>query len=94
MTQSLILAAGALVGSLAKAWVSTEQNNFGRQSAIDVGIGVAVGILYPLFPVVPLPETANWLQQGTLMAVISYFSSDLVGNVLLKLGVKKPEAGK
>jgi hypothetical protein len=87
MNPSVAYGIAGLVGSALKAFVSTDQANFSKKSIADVVIGAAVGILYPLVPFVPIPETANLLQQAVMIGVISYFSSDLLTGVLSKLGV-------
>lgn len=87
MNVSLAFGIAGLVGSGLKAWVSNDQASFSKKSVADVLIGGAVGILYPLVPFVPIPETANLLQQSALIGVISYFSSDLITNILTKFGI-------
>ena len=88
MNATIAFAIAGLVAAALKAFVSADQATLSRKSVADVLIGGAVGILYPLFPVVPLPETANLLQQAVLVGVLSYFSSDLLQGILGKLGVK------
>ena len=89
MSPTLAYGLAGLIGSGLKAWVSNDQLSWSKKSAADVLIGGAVGVLYPLFPLVPLPETANLLQQGAIIGIISYFSSDLITNVLTKFGITK-----
>lgn len=89
MNVSLVYGIAGLVGSALKAWVSNDQASFSKKSLADILIGGAVGVLYPLFPLIPLPEGANLLQQGAIIGVISYFSSDLITNVMTKFGITK-----
>jgi VIT1/CCC1 family predicted Fe2+/Mn2+ transporter len=87
MIPSIAYGIAGLIGSGLKAFVSTDQANISKKSVADVVIGGAVGILYPLFPFVPIPDTASLLQQAVMIGVISYFSSDLVTGILSKLGI-------
>lgn len=87
MNVSLVFGLAGLIGSALKAWVSNDQASFSKKSVADVAIGAAVGILYPLFPVIPLPESASLIQQGAVIGLVSYFSSDLITNVMTKLGI-------
>jgi hypothetical protein len=87
MNVSIAYGIAGLVGSALKAWVSNDQASFSKKSLADVLIGGAVGILYPLFPFVPMPDGASLLQQSALIGVVSYFSSDLITNVMTKLGI-------
>lgn len=87
MNVSLAFGVAGLIASGLKAFVSTDQANISKKSIADVVIGGAVGVLYPLFPVIPIPETASVLQQAVLVGVVSYFSSDLLTGILAKLGV-------
>lgn len=87
MVPSLAYGIAGLIGSGLKAWVSNDQASFSKKSLADVLIGGAVGILYPLMPFVPFPEGATLLQQSAMIGVISYFSSDLITNVMTKFGI-------
>ncbi len=87
MNVSLAYGIAGLIGSGLKAWVSNDQASLSKKSLADVLIGGAVGILYPLMPFVPFPEGANLLQQSAMIGVISYFSSDLITNVMTKFGI-------
>lgn len=89
MDASIAMALGGLIGSGLKAWVTRSQETFSRASIADVLIGGAVGILYPLFPIVELPAAATALQKAAMIGVLAYFSSDLVANVAGRLGLKK-----
>lgn len=87
MNVSLVYGLAGLIGSALKAWVSNDQASLSKKSVADVAIGAAVGILYPLYPILPIPEHASIIQQGAIIGVISYFSSDLITNVMTKLGI-------
>lgn len=87
MNASLAYGIAGLVGSGLKAWVSNDQSSFSKKSLADVLIGGAVGVLYPLFPFFPMPDGATLLQQSALIGVVSYFSSDLITNIMTKLGL-------
>jgi len=87
--EAIYLALGGLVGSGLKAYVTTTQENFSKQSLADVLIGGAVGLLYPLYPVIDFPAGASIVQKAVMIAVIAYFSADLIPGILSKLGVKK-----
>lgn len=87
MQVSVAFGIAGLVGSALKAWVSNDQASFSKKSLADVLIGGAVGILYPLMPFVPIPDNATLLQSATLIGVVSYFSSDLITNIMTKFGV-------
>lgn len=86
---SLWLAGGALLGSAMRAFLTPAQKTLSRKSIADVVIGGAVGLLYPLYPVVPLPGGASPLQLAVVMFVLAYFSSDFLVNVVTKLGALK-----
>jgi VIT1/CCC1 family predicted Fe2+/Mn2+ transporter len=87
MQISVAFGIAGLIGSGLKAWVSNDQASLSKKSLADVLIGGAVGVLYPLMPLVPIPDHATMLQASTLIGIMSYFSSDLITNVLTKLGI-------
>ncbi len=90
MIATLVYGLAGLVGSALKAWVSADQKTLSRKSIADVVIGAAVGILYPLYPLVPLPKDANLIQQAALIGVLAYVSSDFIQNALAKVGITLP----
>lgn len=85
MDPTIALALGGIAGSALKAFVSNDQGTFSKKSLADVLIGGAVGLLYPLYPIISLPPGASLAQQATLIAVIAYFTGDLALNVLQKV---------
>lgn len=87
MNPSLAFLIAGLVAAALKSYVSADQATFSRKSVADIIIGGAVGLLYPLFPLVPLPTEATLLQQAALVGVLCYFSSDLLTGILTKLGI-------
>lgn len=86
---SVYLALGGLIGSGLKAWLTTTQENFSKQSLGDVLIGGAIGFLYPIYPIIDFPVAASIAQKAVMLGVIAYFSADLIPGVLTKIGVKK-----
>jgi len=80
MTPDVWFFLGGLVGSGLKAVITTSQETFSRKSVVDIAIGGMVGVLYPLYPIVPLEGTM--LQQAAEIAVISYFAGDLLQNAI------------
>ena len=82
MTLSLALALGALLGGLAHAWVTKGQAMWSRPTAGTLFISLLIGVLYPLYPIIPFPDTANLLQKGAIMAAIAYVAGDAVANLL------------
>lgn len=94
MNPSLAFLIAGLAASALKAYVSSDQATFSRKSVADILIGGAVGLLYPLFPMIPMPANASLIQQAALVGVICYFSSDLLQGILSKLGVTiNPNSG-
>lgn len=91
MQPSVAFGLAGLIASALKVFVAGDQATISRKSIADVILGGAVGILYPLYPLVPMPEHATLLQQSMLVGVICYFSSDLITNVLAKLGVAQKQ---
>lgn len=90
MIATVVYGLAGLIGSALKAWVSSDQKTFSRKSVADVVIGAAVGILYPLYPLIPLPKEANLLQQAALIVALAYVSSDFIQNGLAKIGITLP----
>ncbi len=88
--ESLILAIGGLLGSALKSWMTSTQATWSKQSLADVIIGAAIGLLYPLFPLVPFPDGASLAQKGAILFVLSYFGADLLTNLFQRLGMKTP----
>lgn len=91
MTPTVAFGIAGVVASALKVFVAGDQATVSRKSIADVILGGAIGILYPLYPLVPLPDAANLLQQSMLVGVICYFSSDLITNILAKLGVAQKQ---
>lgn len=91
MNPSLAFGLAGLIASALKVFVAGDQATLSRKSIADVILGGAIGILYPLYPIVPLPESATLLQQSMAVGVVCYFGSDLITNVLAKLGVAQKQ---
>lgn len=90
MDLSVYLALGGIAGSALKAYVSADQVTFGRKSLADVLLGGAVGVLLPLFPIIPIPKDASILQQAALVGAVAYLTGDVLVNLFGKLvGVDK-----
>lgn len=87
---SIALALGGIAGSSLKAVTANDQITFSRKSVADILIGGAVGVLYPLFPIIALPPNAGLLQQAVMIAVIAYFTGDVAVNLAQKLGIGTP----
>jgi len=79
-------AIGGLVGSAVRAAITTSQGTFSKQSIVDVVIGGAIGLLWPIYPVIELPAHATVLQQATIVGLFAYMSGDFVVNALRRLG--------
>lgn len=79
---SLYLALGAVVGGAFHAWVSNADAFFTRTTAGNVFIAAVVGLVYPLWPVIDFPETANVVQKAAIMAGIAYVAGDAIQNLL------------
>ena len=79
-------AIGGLVGSAVRAVITTSQVTLSRQSIVDVLIGGAVGLLWPLYPVIELPAHASTLQNATIVGLFAYMSGDFVVNALRRIG--------
>ena len=86
MDPSIAFAVGGILGSSLKAVSSNDQTTFSRKSIVDIAIGGLVGILLPLFPLIPIPKDASMVQQMALVAAIAYFTGDLAVNFAQKLG--------
>ena len=82
LTVSLALAVGALLGALAHAKVTKGQNVWSRETAGTCIVSVLIGVLYPLYPIIPLPESANVVQKAAIMFGIAYVAGDAVTNLL------------
>lgn len=89
MDVSIALAIGGLAGSLLRVVVTQDQDTFSKKSVADVVVGGAVGLLYPLYPVIELPAGASILQQAALVGVISYLTGDFVQSIVGRFGSKK-----
>ena len=88
-TQLVLLLAG-IIGSALKAWSSNTQTTFSKKSIIDVVIGGAAALLIPTFAPTMIPASATLLTQAAIIVMISYFSSSLVQNIMVKLNVDMP----
>lgn len=82
---SLVLALGGLVGSAARALLTTSQPTFSRRSLADVLIGGAVGFLWPLYPLIDFPAGATMFQKAVIVGVIAYFAGDVLLNSFQRL---------
>lgn len=73
---TLWLGLGGLVGAALRSIVTLDQKTLSKQTVVDVLIGGAVGMLYPLYPVIPFPDGASLLQRAVIMAMMAYSTSD------------------
>lgn len=87
----LYLGLGGLIGSALRAAITTDQKTFSRQTIADVIIGGAIGVLYPLYPLIPLPESASLLQRAVIMGMLAYSTSDFATNMFARLQTMKKE---
>jgi len=92
-TLQLALFCCGLLGSALKAYVTTSQATFSRRSVGDVLTGGVIAVLVPIYAPVLLPAAENIFGQGMVIFALSYFSSDLVTNVLVKIGLKGIDPG-
>lgn len=84
---TLIFLAAGLVGGALKAMLSNSQGTFSKKSFADVVTAGFVGMLWPIMGPIPLPETANVLQQAGFIAFISYTASHVLTSALGKAGL-------
>jgi uncharacterized membrane protein YgaE (UPF0421/DUF939 family) len=84
--QLALLAAG-LLGSALHAYVTQSQTTFSKKSIVDVVIGGLAALLIPTYLPSLIPAGSDIASTFAIVAVISYTSSDIVQNVLGKLGV-------
>jgi len=82
----LWLMMGGIAGAALRVFVSNSQTTLSKQSIGDILIGGAVGLLYPLYPILEFPANASLYQKAGLIFVLSYLSADFVQNVIRKLG--------
>ena len=90
MLYEVYLALGAAVGAALNVYMTTEQENFSRKSVVQVVLSAAAGYLYPLYPVLPLPE-ASVASQAVLMGVMSYAGADFGANLMTRIKEKIEE---
>lgn len=76
---ALFFVAG-VIGSGCRAALTTSQGFWTRKSFVDLVIGGLTGILYPLYPLIPL--AGNPYQQAAMVAVLSYFAGDALQNLI------------
>jgi uncharacterized membrane protein YraQ (UPF0718 family) len=88
MELSIALALGGIVGSALRVFITNDQTTFSRKSIGDILVGGAVGVLWPLYPLVELPVGASVLQQASLIGVVSYLAGDVIQNLVQRVGLK------
>lgn len=86
---SLTLAGAAILGGLARAMMS-KHPTVSRRTGLDVLVSGALGVIFPLFGVVPTKE-ATLLQLGALGFIVGLFGSYFLAWALYKLGVFKED---
>jgi hypothetical protein len=84
---------GGLIGTAVKAWLTTSQATFSKQSAVDVALGGIVGLLWNLYPPFALPAGASLVQQAALVGLTTYAASDVVGNFIALVQAHGAPAG-
>lgn len=84
--QIALLIAG-LLGSGLKAYVTQSQTTWSKKSLVDIIIGGFAALLIPIYLPSLLPAGADVASTFAIVAVMSYASSDLIQNVLGKLGL-------
>lgn len=77
-TVSLIFALAALLGTLARAWWTSDQDFWSKRTVNDVITGVVLGLLWSLWPPVEFPATATLVQKAGIVFATSYFLGDVV----------------
>ena len=82
MSIEVWLALGGVCGAALRVIVTTAQPTLSRKSMVDILIGGAVGLLYPLYPVIDFPATATTLQKAAIIALLAYFASDFLVNTV------------
>ena len=92
-TLQIALFVCGLLGSALKAYVTDSQATFSRRSIGDIITGGVIAVLVPIYLPALLPAAQNVFGQAMVIFALSYFSSDLLTNVLVKLGVKGIDPG-
>ena len=92
-TLQIVLFLCGLLGSALKSYVTQSQGTFSRRSIGDILTGGVVAVLVPIYAPALLPGSQNVFGQGMVIFALSYFSSDLLMNVLTKVGIKGIESG-
>jgi len=82
-----------LLGSALKSYVTQSQGTFSRRSVGDILTGGVVAVLVPIYAPALLPGSQNIFGQAMVIFALSYFSSDLLMNVLTKVGIKGIDSG-
>jgi len=83
----LILIAG-LLGGLTRALVTKNQLFFSKQTIVDAVTSAGIGVVLVGFGLLP----GDWkpVYQGAAILIVTYASSDLVGNVLARFNFLQP----
>jgi len=80
----LILVAG-LLGGLTRALVTKNQLFFSKQTIVDAVTSAGIGVVLVGFGLLP----GDWkpVYQGAAILIVTYASSDLVGNIVSRLNI-------
>lgn len=84
-----ILAAGGMLGAWVRSYLIKHQNTFGRETGLDVFLGLVTGLLWnvPMFGVWPLFELApraSFVQRAAIVAVTVAIGLEFLKRVLLR----------
>jgi peptidoglycan/LPS O-acetylase OafA/YrhL len=88
--QVTFLIAGLIGGGL-KALASSDQVTWSKKSAIDVVIGGAAAVLIPQMLPSLIPSGVNLFGQGVVVLIASYVSSDIIQQVVGRVGGSTPK---
>lgn len=86
--QQLVLCLAALLGSAMKAWATNSQATLSKQSFLDIFVGGLAGLLVPIYAAQLIPKDVSLLASAGVMCFIAYSSSDLIQNVMGKIGTR------
>lgn len=79
---SLWLAAGGLLGSALRVLLTSSQPVLSKKSGTDLVVGVLVGFLWPLYPLIDFPDRATTLQKAAIVAAVAYLAGDMLINLM------------
>lgn len=83
MTQSVTYFVAGVVGTGCKSLLSQGQDFISKKTVVDIVVGGLVGILLPMFPIIPIPKDANLIQQAAMVAFVSYAAGHAIMSGLL-----------